>query len=145
MLKGIIPWTVANVAVSLSVMLLMLYLYSKAVTQGWQRIGFSVCRMKMRRGIRRCIYGMNIFYDGQAFFKVITKEEYTELCVNKTGKVYAYIRKFPNRFLNPDFEKYEFSLQELDWHERDKKRCFGGFLFMLIAIESVICMIALEL
>lgn len=144
-MKGIILWTVANMVVSLSVMLIMLYLYSKVAILGWREIGFSVCRMKMRRGIHRCIYGMNIFYNGQAFFKAITKKEYTELCMNKTGKVYAYTREFPNRFLNPDFEKYEFSLQKLDWHERDKKRCFGGFLFMLIAIESVICMIALEL
>lgn len=143
-MQGIILWTAANAAVSLSVMLLMLYLYSKAANLGRQQIGFSVCQMKMRRGIHRHIYGINIFYGGKSYFKVITKKEYTELCMNRTGKVYAYVREFPNRLLNPDFEKYEFSLQELDWHERDKKRCFGCFIFMLIALESVICMIALE-
>ena len=143
-MQGIILWTVANVAVSLSVMLLMLYLYSKAVNLGWQQIGFSVCQMKMRRGIRCHIYGINIFYGGQAYFKVITKKEYTGLCINRTGKVYAYVREFPNRLLNPDFEKYEFLPQELDWHERDKKRGFGCFIFMLMALESIICMIALE-
>ena len=128
-MQGIILWTVANVVISLSVMLLMLYLYSKAVNLGWQQIGFSLCRMKIRCGIRRHIYGINIFYGGQAYFKVITKNEYTELCKNRTGKVYAYVREFPNQLLNPDFEKYEFLLQKLDWHERDKKRCFWKFHF----------------
>lgn len=142
-MKGIILWTVANVAVSLSVMRLMLYSYSKAINLGWQQIGFSLCRMKMRRGIRRRIYGINIFYGGQTYFKGITKKEYTELCMNRAGKVYAYVREFPNRLLNLDLEKFEFSLQELDWHERDKKRCFGCFIFMLITLESIICMIAL--
>lgn len=143
-MKGIILWTAANVAVSLSVLFLMLYLYSKAANLGWQQISFSVCRIKMRRGIWRCIYGINIFYCGGAYFKGITKKEYMELCLNRTGKMYAYVREFSKWYLNPDFEKFEFSLRELDWHERDKKRCFGCFLFMLIIWESIICMIALE-
>lgn len=75
---------------------------------------------------------------------VITEKEYTGLCMNSTGEIYVYVRQFPNQFLNPGFEKYEFSFQELDWHERDVKRCFKAFLFMLITFEAIICMIAME-
>lgn len=117
MMTGIMIWTVANVVFSLSVMFIMIYLYGKAVDQGWQKTSFSLSRIKMRRGIRRCMYGITICYGGKACF---------------------------NQFLNPDFEKYEFSFQELDWHERDKKRCFKTFLFMLITFESILCMIAFE-
>ena len=65
-----------------------------------------------------------------------------ELRKNETGKTCVYIREFPARFLNPNFEKYDFSLQEIDWHERDRKNCLKTFVFIFIVLEAIICMMA---
>ncbi len=46
--------------------------------------------------------------------------------------------------MNPDFEKYDFSLGEVDWHKRDRKKCLKSSLYMFVMLEAIIWMIALE-
>ena len=72
------------------------------------------------------------------------KRDYTELRKNEMGKTYVYVREFPSRFLNPNFEKYDFSLREVDWYKRDRKSSLKSSLYMFVMLEAIIWMIALE-
>lgn len=87
---------------------------------------------------------MHIYYEGEAYLLVISKRDYTELRKNEMGKTYVYVREFPSRFLNPNFEKYDFSLREVDWHKRDRKSSLKSYLYMFVMLEAIIGMIALE-
>lgn len=148
MMKEIILWTVINMAINLTILCITAISFSKATNLGWQEIGFSVRRVRRRRrrlGFQSYIYCMDIFYQEAAYLMVITKKEYAELLMNPTGHTMAYVREFPNRFLNPDLEKYVFSLQELDWGKKDRRRCLKAFVTMFIAMEAIICMIVFEM
>ncbi len=143
-MKDIIIWTVINVAVNLSIVAIVAALFKKGVNLGWKEVGFSVKQMRQWRSLRP-YYVMNIYYRGEAYILVISKKDYRELRKNETGKTYVYIREFPARFLNPNFEKYDFSLREVDWHERDRKNCLKTFLFIVTVFEAIICMIAFDI
>ncbi len=143
-MKDIIIWTVINVAVNLSIVAIVAALFKKGVNLGWKEVGFSVKQMRQWRSLRP-YYVMNIYYRGEAYILVISKKDYRELRKNETGKTYVYIREFPARFLNPNFEKYDFSLWEVDWHERDRKNCLKTFLFIVTVFEAIICMIAFDI
>ena len=70
----------------------------------------------------------------------MTKEEY-EALLGRQRRLF-YVREFPNRLLNPDFEKYEFSLQETDWSRGDNRRCRKGFLTVFLSLEVILSLIA---
>lgn len=65
MVAGIIIWTVVNVALSLSVMFIMIYLYGKSVNLGWKKISFSLNGIKMSHSIRSYMYGITFFMEGR--------------------------------------------------------------------------------
>lgn len=146
-MKGIVIWTLINMAESLSVAFNMMALCRKAVSLGWQETGFSLSLIKLRRGriFDPYLYGVNFYYGGAAYFMVVKKEEYARLLTNRTGKLMAYVREFPAWYLNPNFEKCEFSLHEVDWWKRDRKKCIGGGIYMFIALEALTVMMALQL
>lgn len=142
-MKDIIIWTLANVAVNLSILVIVAMLFRKGVNLGWKEVGFSVRQLRQRRSLRP-YYVMHIYYEGEAYLLVISKRDYTELRKNETGKTYVYVREFPSRFLNPDFEKYDFSLRKVDWHKRDRKKCLKSSLYMFVMLEAIMWMITLE-
>ena len=142
-MKDIIVWTVINIVVNLVIVAIVATLFKKGVNLGWKEVGFSVKQIRQWRSLRP-YYVMNIYYKAEAYLLVISKKDYMELRKNGTGKTYVYIREFPAWFLNPNFEKYDFSLWEVDWHERDRKSCLKTFLFIFIVLEALIFMFALE-
>ena len=60
---------------------------------------------------------MRNYYRGTTYFMRVKREEYARLRTNRIGKLMTYIREFPAWYLNPDFEKFEFSLREVDWEK----------------------------
>lgn len=76
---------------------------------------------------------------------VISREDYQELSQNQQGSLMVYTREFRKRYLNPDFEKYEFSLREVDWNDRDKRKCLKSVISSFIIIECWICMLVFQL
>lgn len=142
-MKGIIIWTLINLAVDLSMVALEAILFRKGVNQGWKEAGFSLNQIRNRRGLRP-YYIMHIYYGENVYPIVIKDKDYAELRKNKTGRASVYVREFPAWFLNPNLSRYDFSLQEVDWHERDRKNCLKTFLYIFIVFEAIICMIAFE-
>ncbi len=76
---------------------------------------------------------------------LIKNKDYAELRKNKTRKTFVYVSEYPAWFMNPNFNKYDFSLQEEDWHERDRGKRPWSFLYIFIALEAIIIMITLQL
>lgn len=142
-MKGIIIWTLINLAVNLSIIVVEAILFRKGINQGWKEVGFSLNQIRNRRSLRP-YYVMHIYYGGDVYPMVIRKKDYAELRKDKTGKAFVYVREFPSWFLNPNFSKYDFSLQEVDWHERDRRKCLWSFFYTFIALEAIILMIALQ-
>lgn len=93
MVKDIIIWTLANVAVNLSILVIVAMLFRKGVNLGWKEVGFSVRQLRQRRSLRP-YYVMHIYYKGEAYLLVISKRDYTELRKNETGKAYVYVGDF---------------------------------------------------
>nr|WP_296437994.1 hypothetical protein [uncultured Acetatifactor sp.] len=142
-MKSIIIWTLINLASNLIIVEIEAILFRKSVNRGWKEVGFSLDQIRNRHGLRP-YYIMHIYYGGDVYPMVIKKKDYAELRKNKTGKAYVYVREYPAWFMNPNFNKYDFSLQEVDWHERDRINCLKAFLYIFIVFEAIICMIAFE-
>ncbi len=142
-MKYIITWTVINVVVNLAIIAIVATLFRKGVNLGWKEVGFSVKRVRQWRSLRP-YYIMNIYFKGEAYILAISKKDYRELRENETGRTYVYIREFPAWFLNPNFSKYDFLLQEVDWYERDRKNCLKTFLFIFLVFEALICIFVLD-
>lgn len=145
-MKLLITGTVLNLCVNLLLLCVVWRLYRRSRNLGRQQVLFKAgqirARGRFRRMTRPYLYRIDISYNGSTQSVLATKEEYEELLRNRTGSAMVYVREFPARFLNPDFEKYEFSFQETDWRRRDKSRCLKGFLAVFVPLELIIFMIA---
>lgn len=143
-MKSIIIWTLINLVFSLTIVAIEAILFKKGVNRGWKEVGFSLDQIRNRHGLRP-YYIIKIYYGGDVYPMVIKNKDYAELRKNKTGKTFVYVREYPAWFLNPNFNKYDFSLQEVDWHERDRGKRPWSFFYIFIVLEAIIIMIALQL
>lgn len=145
-MKLLIIGTALNLCVNLLLLAAVWRLYRKSVDLGWQQVLFKAEKIRARGHFRRMtrpyLYRIAVSYRGSTRSVLATEKEYEKLLQNRTGSARVCVREFPSRFLNPDFEKYEFSFQETDWRRRDKIRCLKGFLAIFIPVELIVVMIA---
>lgn len=141
---------ITGTAVNLLVNLFFFYLVRKACGQavnlGWQQADFRAERLKVRNYRRRIrtpyLYRVNLCFRGSHYSVSVSKEEYEELLLNRTGRAMFYVREFSGRFLLPDFDQYEFSLRETDWDRQDRGRCLKGVLTVFAPLELILGIIA---
>lgn len=136
-------WTMANLAASLLLSLFMLFECRHSRVLGWKKVSFQVSKARLRRGLRRNLYGVTISFEGRPYFMVVTEEEYENLRTNRTGETYVFAREFASRLLSPNLEKAEFSLKETSWKDRDGKKCAAVFLLMFLSLEFIILVVAM--
>ncbi len=143
-MKLLITGTAINLLFNLLLFAWEKKLYSQAVNLGWQQADFQAEQIQVQGRRRRrtmpYLYGVRICFRGGCYFFRVTKEEY-EALLGRQRRLF-YVREFPNRLLNPDFEKYEFSLQETDWSRGDNRRCRKGFLTVFLSLEVILSLIA---
>lgn len=133
----IVACTLVNLLASLLFHLIILGMYKQHESLGWQKIGFRVRTYRLHRR-RSNIYIMDIYFRGSEYMRTISREDYIELSRSEEGSMMAYVREFRKRYLNPDFQKYEFSLKEVDWHTNDRKKCLKSLIFMFTVFEILI-------
>lgn len=145
-MKLLITGTALNLCVNLLLLYVAWRLYRKSEDLGWQTVLFKAEKIRVRGHFRRMtrpyLYRIVISYRGCTQSVLAAEEDYERLLQNRTGSARVCVREFPSRFLNPDFEKYEFSFRETDWRRRDKIRCLKGFLAIFIPVELIVIMIA---
>ena len=145
-MKLFLTGTGVNLFFNLFLLCIVRLLYGQSRNLGWQKAEFRAERIKVRRYRRRrrtpYIYRADIVFRGGRYMLSVTTEAYEALCGNRTGSGMFYVREFPVRFLNPDFEKYEFSLGETDWSREDRRKCRKGFLAVFVPLELMLCILA---
>ena len=141
-----ITGTVVNLLINLFLLYLVRKACRQAVNLGWQQADFRAERLKVRNYRRRIrapyLYRVNLSFRGRRYFVTVSKEEYEELLLNRTGRAMFYVREFPGRWKGPDFEKYEFSLRETDWDRQDRGRCLKGVLTVFVPLELILGIVA---
>lgn len=135
--------TLINLLANLLLYFILLGMYRQHESLGWQKIRFRVRTYRLHRR-RRNIYIMDIYFRGSEYMRTISKEEYIELSRNQEGSIMAYVREFRKIYLNPDFEKYEFSLQEIDWNQKDRSKCLKSLIASFMVFEFLICIMIFQ-
>lgn len=138
-----VVWTLINLLVNLFLCLILMGMYKQHESLGWQKIRFGVRTYRLHRR-RRNIYIMDIHFRGSEYMRAISKEDYIELSRNQEGSIMVYVREFRKRYLNPDFEKYEFSLQEVDWNKKDRRKCIKNLIASFTVFEFLIYIIIFQ-
>ncbi|HBA49376.1 MAG TPA: hypothetical protein DCZ91_16590 [Lachnospiraceae bacterium] len=139
-------WTVINLAASIFMCFIQLYMSRQYKNLGWQEIRFRVWveRQRGHYGRRACYCCMDIFFRGSVYLMVISGKDYEELSRCSSEKTMAYVREFRKRYFSPGFEKYEFSLHEADWDRKDRKRCLKELIFLFVTLEALTCILILQ-
>jgi len=87
---------------------------------------------------------VNVRFRDAVFGKLVTEREYLKICESQPENLEVYIREFTHPLCSPDLQKYEFSLREIDWHRRDRKRCAKLFLVVFGVWEAWILLMILQ-
>ena len=66
---------------------------------------------------------------------VLSSQEYADL--KDKDSVYVYIREYKHKWMNPNFSKYDISIAEPDWDEKDKKSVIKGVSIFVLLFEFV--------
>lgn len=146
-MNSVLIWSMVNLLLSVAISAMVYIMSRHSQNLGKQQVPFRAERIK-RSGKGRAgqpyLYMVHIQFKDTAFSRLVTEEEYQSICRNSCGTVEVYIREFIHVLCSPDWQKYEFSLTEKDWYQQDRNRCGKLFLFIFIAWEILILLLALQ-
>lgn len=139
--------TMVNLGANLLLWRMSLLLYGRSKDLGRQKAAFTAERIRVRERWRKLktpwLYRVEIRFRGCRQILMVTEAEYEALLHHPTGETFLYVREFASRLLNPDLEKYAFSLKDPDWEQQDRRRCRICFLLLAAFLEALLAMIAL--
>lgn len=135
--------TAVNLGVNMLLYFIMLWMYRQYRSLGWQEVGYKVGKRRMHRSWR-IVYFMQIYFRGSKYIMTVSRREYEELYGIMSDSTMVYVREFREKYLNPDLEKYEFSLHKVDWDERDKRKGRGCLYGMSLIFEILICILVFQ-
>ena len=114
---------------------------------GKKQVPFRAERIKRKgkgKALQPYLYRVHVRFKDSDFCQLVTEEEYRDKCGIPDGNLEVYIREFSHVLCSPDWQKYEFSLTETDWHYRDWNRCSRLFVFIFAVWEILILLLAFQ-
>lgn len=121
-----------------SIMGFIFYKVSKKFEDlGKHKVKYTKSSVFSRRTLQFTYY-LKFVYDNQEISQSISKNVFDRLF--EEGEIEVYIRKYNNIMNSPNFNKYEISLDEVDWKKKDVKSYVIATIFFILVAEFVAAM-----